>query len=306
VIERLSEALNLPLWQARLVVSGAVVVVLLLARWMVLSGVRRRVDDTAVWYRARKLASYVVTVIGLLVLAGIWLEGGGFLTYVGLLSAGIAIALSDLLKNLAGFAVIMLRRQFRVGDRVEIAGHRGDVVDIRAFRFTMLEIGNRVDAEQATGRLLHIPNGLVFTEVLANYTSGFEYIWHEIPVLITFESNWEAAEEIVLEAIRAEAPSVEGGKVERELRETAARYRVQFSHLTPITYLSVRDSGVLITGRLMVPARGKRAIEQEIWKRILRGFGERADIELAYPTVRTFFHGPVGVEQVERGDPGAG
>ncbi|MCH7585121.1 MAG: mechanosensitive ion channel, partial [Acidobacteria bacterium] len=81
---------------------------------------------------------------------------------------------------------------------IQIGEHKGDVIDIRAFRFTLFEIaGERVDAEQPTGRLLHVPNGLVFTEPLANFTEGFQYVWHEIPVLVTFESNWETAQQIL-------------------------------------------------------------------------------------------------------------
>jgi len=299
MIERLSEALSISLWQAQLLVTGGVVLLLTMTRWLVLVVVHRRIEDSTIWYRTRKLLSYVITLVGAVVLAAIWLEGAGsgLATYIGFLTAGIAIALSDVLKNLAGWAFILLRRQFRVGDRIEITGHRGDVVDIRAFRFTLMEVGNRNDAEQATGRLLHVPNGLVFTEVLANFTSGFEYIWHEIPVLITFESDWEAAEAIILEAVQSQSLNVSDRKVAAELRETAARYQIKFTHLTPITYLTVKDSGVLITGRLLVPARGKRIIEQEIWKGILRGFAEHQNIELAYPTVRTFFGGPIGIER---------
>ena len=67
----------------------------------------------------------------------------------------------------------------------------------RIFMFTLMEIGNWVDADQSTGRVIHIPNGKVFKEVLANYSKGFQYIWNEIPVLVTFESNWKKAKEIL-------------------------------------------------------------------------------------------------------------
>ena len=189
VIDSIAESLNITPVQARLIVTGAVVILLAVVRAAVLAIVHRRIEDTAVWYRTRKLLSYTITLVGFVVLSSIWLEGSGIATYIGFLTAGLAIALSDVLKNLAGWLYIVTRRPFRLGDRIEIAGHRGDVVDIRAFRFTLLEIENRVAAEQSTGRLLHVPNGLAFTETLANYTEGFRFVWHEVPVLITFESN---------------------------------------------------------------------------------------------------------------------
>jgi small-conductance mechanosensitive channel len=297
MIERLAETLGLVRWQAQLIVTGGVVMALAVIRWLVLALVHRRIEDSAVWYRTRKLLSYIITLVGAVVLASVWLEGSGLATYVGFLTAGIAIALSDVLKNLAGWAFIVLRRPFRLGDRIEIGAHRGDVVDMRAFRFTLLEIGNRVDAEQSTGRLLHVPNGMVFTEVLANFTTGFQFIWHEIPVLITFESDWEAAEEIVLEAVRSRAPDMTDAKVRQELRETATEYQIRFTHLTPTVYLTVKDSGVLLTGRMLVPVRELRSVEQEVWKAILRAFAAHDRIDLAYPTVRTFFEGPIGLER---------
>jgi small-conductance mechanosensitive channel len=305
VIDRLADALSLSRWQAQLIVTGALLLALSVIRWVVLTIVHRRIEDSAIWYRTRKLTSYVVTIVGAVLLASIWLEGSGLATYIGFLTAGLAIALSDVLKNLAGWAYIVLRRPFRLGDRVEIDGRLGDVVDIRAFRFTMLEVAGRVDAEQATGRLLHVPNGLVFTNPLANFTEGFEYIWHEVPVLITFESDWEGAEQILLDIVKEHGPDMSNVHAARQLRDASTSYQIRFTHLTPTVYLTVRDSGVLLTGRLLVSVRELRAVEESIWKAILRAFGERPDIALAYPTVRTYLEGPLRLEDPgERRPPG--
>lgn len=296
MLDRLADALNMSRWQMQLIITAGVLLVLAVIRWVVLIVVHRRIDDSAVWYRARKLTSYATTLVGVVVLASLWVEGSGLTTYIAFLTAGLAIALSDVLKNLAGWLYVVLRRPFRLGDRVEIAGHRGDVVDIRAFRFTLMEIGGRVDAEQATGRLLHIPNGLVFTNPLANYTEGFEYVWHEVPVLITFESNWEAAEEILRGVVVAHSADMSEVRAGEQLRKAGTSYQIRFTHLTPTVYLTVRESGILLTGRLLVPVRALRAVEQDIWKGVLRAIASRSDIELAYPTVRTYFEGPIRLE----------
>ena len=299
LINRLADLLNITKGQAQLVATGIVIVLLILVRWVVLTVVRRRIDDTYVWYRTRKLLSYSITLVGLVVLASIWLEASGIATYIGFLTAGLAIALSDVLKNLAGWLYIVTRRPFRVNDRVEIQGKRGDVVDIRAFRFSLLEVaGERIAAEQSTGRLLHIPNGLVFTEPLANYTEGFSFIWYEIPVLVTFESNWEEAQRIIQRVVEELSPSKAEMRAMEQLRNTAEEYRISYTHLTPTVYLTVKDSGVLLTGRLLVDARRSRAVDQDAWKEILRAFAARPDIDLAYPTVRTYLEGPVRTQQV--------
>jgi small-conductance mechanosensitive channel len=300
VIENLAESLNITRVQSQFVVTLGVVVGLAIVRLIILSIVHRRIEDPAIWYRTRKLLSYLITVIGFMVLASIWLEGSGIATYIGLLTAGLAIALSDVLKNLAGWLFIVTRRPFRLGDRIEIAGRRGDVIDIRAFRFSLLEIENRVDAEQSTGRLLHVPNGLTFTEPLANYTEGFPFIWHEVPVLITFESDWEAAEQIILEAVQTASPESQTAAAMKALRETATEYRLSFTHLRPTVYLTVKDSGVLLTGRFLVDPRKLRGTEQDVWKTILRAFAGRDDLSLAYPTIRTHFEYPVQIHRPDQ------
>jgi len=281
----------------KLIESAVVVVGLFTLRWMTLRGVHRLVDDHHVWYRTRRVATYTTTVVALITLVWIWFDAfGSLLTYLGLVSAGVAIALSDLLKNMAGWIYILARRPFRIGDRIEVDGTAGDVVDIRLFRFSLMEIGDWVDADQSTGRLVHVPNQVVFTSQIANYTEGFEYIWHEIPVLITFESDWERAKTIIREEVRAASIDVDV-KARERLRETAREYRIKIGTLTPTVYLTVRDSGVLLTGRLLVAAQSRRGVEERVWEALLRRFATESDIELAYPTIRTYYEGPVRVER---------
>lgn len=83
-----------------------------------------------------------------------------------------------------------------------------------------------------------------------------------------------------------------------QIRDTAVDYRISYTHLTPTVYLTVKESGVLLTGRLLVDARKSRAVDQQAWKAILRAFAEHPDIALAYPTVRTYFDGPIRLEGV--------
>ncbi|MDJ0664124.1 MAG: mechanosensitive ion channel [Acidimicrobiia bacterium] len=292
--------------QLKILASLVTVILLLVGRSLVLRSVRSRFEEAWVGYRARKVATYVVTVVGLSAMAFIWIDAFNDLpTFLGLLSAGIAIALSDVLKNMAGWIYILSRRPFRVGDRIEIGGTKGDVVDIRLFRFSLMEVGNWIDAEQSTGRLVHVPNGLLFGEQVANYTEGFEYIWQEIPVLVTFESSREEARRIVTGAVNAHAPDIEhiAGK---NIRQTAEVYHIKFGSLTPIVYLSVEDSGVLFTARYLVPARRLRDIAAAIWEAVLDGIDQTPNVELAYPTVRTFLSGPVALRHDDSPSPETG
>jgi len=272
----------------KILYSLGTVLVFLMVRILVMRYMGRRVEDHDAAYRARKIVNYVTTTLLLILLAIIWIDAFENLpTFLGLLSAGIAIALSDVLKNMAGWFFILARRPFQVGDRVEITGLIGDVVDVRLFRFSLMEVGGWVDAEQSTGRLVHVPNGIVFTQPVANYTEGFPFIWDELAVLVTFESDWKLAEQLMRDMLYTEAPDVEGAAGAR-IRETARRYSIRVGTLTPTVYVSVRDSGVLLTARYLVETRTRRGRADRIWRAVLDAFAETPTVELAYPTVRTY------------------
>jgi len=272
----------------RITDSLIAILVLWALRRIVLWIMRRRVDDIRARYRWQKLTAYTVVPVGILIVGRIWFEGfSSIATFLGLVSAGIAIALKDLLVNLAGWAFILWRRPFEVGDRIQIGEHAGDVIDVRIFQFTLLEIGNWVGADQSTGRVIHVPNGKVLTDFLANYSKGFKYLWNELPILITFESNWQKAKEILQEtALRHAAHLTDDASA--KVRESSSRFMIFYSKLTPTVYTSVADCGVLLSMRYLCEPRRRRSTEQEIWEDVLRAFGDNEDIDFAYPTTRFY------------------
>jgi len=192
-----------------------------------------------------------------------------------------------LIRRRAGFIFIIARKPFKLGDRIELAGISGDVIDIRIFQFTVVEIGNWVDADQSTGRIVHIPNSKAMRENIANYTTGFEHIWDEVAVLVTFESDWRLAKKI-MSGIATRLCEHFSPQAEKQIRQAAQRYLIIAGNLTPIVYTSVRDSGVLLTLRYLTKARQRRGNEQAIWEAILDAFAAHDNIDFAYPTTRYF------------------
>jgi small-conductance mechanosensitive channel len=248
--------------------------------------IEKRVQDLRSQFSWKKSSTYAFVIIGFIIVGRIWFEGiQSLATFLGLLSAGIAIALKDLFSDLAGWIFIITRKPFEVGNRIQIGEHSGDVIDLRPFQFTMLEIGNWVQADQSTGRMIHIPNGLIFTQPLSNYDKGFKYIWNEIPVLITFESNWQKAKQIMQELADFHALAITPD-VERELKETSRKYLIFYNKLTPTVYTSVLDSGVLLTIRYLSEIRKRRSTTEAMWESVLNEFAKNDDIDLAYPTYR--------------------
>lgn len=276
--------------ELNILISVASVVLLVLLRRLVLRMVERRVEDSRVLYRWSKASGYVAFLIGLLVIIQVWFAAIRSLgTFLGLLTAGLAIALKDLVADLAGWVFILWRKPFELGDRIQLGETAGDVVDIRIFAFTVLEIGNWVGADQSTGRIIHLPNARVFTESLANYTSSFPFLWNEIPVLLTFESDWKKAKSILEEVVRSETEGV-SQEAERTLRVTSKRFLIHYTKLTPVVYTSVLDSGVLLTIRYLCHPRRRRGTAEAIWERILDAFAAHDDVDFAYPTQRLYLN----------------
>ncbi len=275
----------------KLLTSLACILIIWFIRRMILKGVWRRTENSRTRYQWRKTSDYVAFTIAVLLLGRVWLEGFQTVaTFLGLASAGLAIAMKDPLVNVAGWLFIVWRRPFDVGDRIQIGVHAGDVIDLRVFQFTLMEIGNWVKADQSTGRIIHIPNGKVFVDSQTNYTKGwFDYIWNEIPVLVTFESDWRKAKQI-LQAIAASHSDHLIPLAEQKLKESSREFVILTPNLNPEVFTSVEASGILLTMRHLCEPRNRRDSSQKIWEAILDEFAGHQDIDFAYPTQRYYNH----------------
>jgi len=273
--------------------------VIILCRLLTALLISRKVTDDRRRYHIRRTVTYIYTVIVLLVVGSFWFQGIASLsTFLGLASAGLAVALHDTIANIAGFFFIEARKPFRVGDRIELDGVKGDVIDIRLFEFSVVEVGNWVDADQSTGRIVHIPNSIVMRTPLSNYNIGFEYIWNEIPVLITFESNWKKAKQLLAGVGNKHAEGLSAG-AQAQIRRAARKYLIIAGTLTPTVYTTVKDSGVMLTIRYIVDPRQRRGTEQQMWEDILDLFSAEPDIDLAYNTTRFYTATPNAAESAQ-------
>jgi len=277
-----------PELQGKLLLTAISIAALWAIHRVVLALAYRSVTDPWSRYRWRKVVTYATLAVGIVIVGHTWVPGMQTLaTFFGLLSAGLAIALKEPVADLAAWGFIVWARPFEVGDRIQIGAHAGDVIDLRLFQFTLNEIGNWVSADQSTGRIIHVPNGRVFTEPVANYDKGFKYIWNEVAVLITFESDWKKAKEILARIADKHAEHLTT-QAEEDLLTASRQYLINYRKLTPIVYTKVVDSGVQLTMRYLIEPRKRRGTEHAIWEDILTEFALCPDVDLAYHTVRGF------------------
>lgn len=282
--------------QGRIFSSLLIILLLWLVRFLLLKFTKRRAKDVRILYSWRKAITYSTVILSILLVGRIWITAfQSLMTFLGLLSAGLAIALKDLIANIAGWIFIILKKPFNIGDRIQTGDHIGDVIDIGVFQFTLLEIGNWVEADQSTGRIIRIPNGSIFTKTQANFSQGFQFIWNEIPVLVTFESNWQKVKEILQTIADSHAEHLSKEASER-VKRASEKYMIFYPHLTPIVYTSVEQSGVLLTVRYLCKPKNRRNSRHAIWEDILTQFAEHDDIDFAYPTTR-FYTSKTGENQ---------
>jgi small-conductance mechanosensitive channel len=253
----------------------------------------RLLDEQERQYRVAKWIGRLVSGLALVGVVILWAPNAAtFVTVLTIIGAGLAVALRDVLLSFVGWLRLSMGGPYRSGDRIEVNGLRGDVVDIGVLATAVMEVGAWVSADQSTGRIVHVPNSWVFQHSVHNYTDGFDFVWNEMAVTVTFASDWNAARAIVLELAEARGHDVER-EAERQMRRATRSYFVQLGVLTPIVYVSLAPHGVTLTLRHLTPARGRRTIADDLTAQILERFAAHEAIELAYPTTTVVPGGPL-------------
>jgi len=251
-----------------------------------ISFINQRVKDIKARHVVRKNIVYIVSLTIFTIIFFIWIQNLNSITiFLGVAGAGLALALQEVILCVAGWLHILIRHPFEVGDRIEINGIKGDIIDIRLFQTSLLEIGNWVDADQSTGRIVSFPNSFVFKHANYNYSRGFEFIWHEIPMLVTFESDWKRGKEIMMTHAKKMAEGLEE-QVRRKIDVMRNRYMIYYGKLTPIVYVNIKDSGVELTLRYLTESKKRRSTQDELCQAILDNFANEPTVNFAYPTWR--------------------
>lgn len=272
--------------QKKILQTAFVIIVGYLIMFVLIGFANRKLTKIKVRHIFRKNVAYIVHGSIIVLIFLIWMQSLNSVTIIlGVASAGIALALQEVILSIAGWVLIMVRHPYEVGDRIEINGIKGDIIDIRLFQTSLLEIGNWVDADQSTGRIVNFPNSFLFKSENFNYSRGFEFIWNEIPILVTFESDWKKAKEIMVLHADKLAEGMEN-KVRRKIDAMRNRYMIYYGTITPIVYTDIKDSGVELTIRYLTEAKKRRSTQDSLCQSILEDFQKEPNVNFAYPTYR--------------------
>ncbi|MCB0666050.1 MAG: mechanosensitive ion channel [Saprospiraceae bacterium] len=274
--------------QYRIILTLGLILLLYLGRKVLLSFFRKRLHDVKTRYSWEKSSMYFSYVLFILIIIPVWFRDlHAFGTFFGLMAAGLAIVLKEPILNFFGWVYIIIKKPFDMGDRIQIKSVEGDILDIGFFEFTLLEIKNWVEADQSTGRIIHIPNGLVFNNPVMNYNQAMDFIWHEVPFRITFESNWKKAKEILLQIENDKLKSLTAD-IKPQFEKANRKYYIEYKNLDPTVYTKIQENGVMLTLRFLCPPKHRRTYEQIVVEETLQQFSRHSDIQFAYPTTRFF------------------
>jgi small-conductance mechanosensitive channel len=217
-------------------------------------------------------------------------------TFFGLIGAGLALAMREPLVSMAGRLSIWAGHLYRVGDRIEFQSMAGDVIGIGIFYTRMLEIGNWIHGDQATGRIVQFPNSDVYLHSVFNYTQSFSYIWDEVTLPVTYSSDIAAATDILMntgkEYTRDFLKTAEG-----ELENLRASYLLPDLNLQPTVFTKVTSNYVELTMRYLVDPRARRAASSWLYARILDRVRENPAIAIGSDTMDLTVHPPEKQEQ---------
>jgi len=272
---------------ARLVATAVVVIVT-----AVLLGLAGRfagwwLDDAYARYHARKLTRYAIFLAAIVALAVVWRSlAGNVGVILGFAAAGIAFAMQEVIGAIAGWFNITSGHIYRVGDRVEVNGVRGDVIDITLLRTKLLEIGSAEDdtswvkGRQHTGRIVAVSNKATFTDPVYNFSAIFEFIWEELTMPIAYRSDWHEAERIIKEEALLASAS-EGARAAISAMER--RYPIPHAEVEPRVFVRATDNWMELSARFIVPVREARTAKDAMMRRIRERL-DAAGIEIGTET----------------------
>ncbi len=244
-----------------------------------------KIKDSGTRYKTRKLISFAGYLLSILLITIVYSDKlGGLTVALGVAGAGIAFALQEVIASVAGWLAISFGGFYKIGDRVQLGGIKGDVIDIGVIRTTIMETGQWVDGDLYNGRIVRVANSFVFKEPVFNYSGDFPFLWDEIKIPIQYDSNYERAKEL----FNSIAVEVAGDLTEtsrQKWKELVKIYMIEDAQTGPMVTIIANDNWVEYTIRYVVSYKKRRATKDMLFTKILTAVGQTAgEIKFASAT----------------------
>lgn len=270
----------------KLVIAAIVVVVILLVSRLAQRAIGRRVADGKTRYRTRKSIAMLGYLLTVLAIALVFSERMGGLTVAfGVAGAGIAFALQEVIASAAGWVAISFGRFYAPGDRVQLGGIQGDVIDVGILRTTLMEVGQWVAGDLYNGRIVRVANSFIFKEPVFNYSADFPFLWDEIRLPVRYGSDWKLARQM-LEGVANEICGDFARQSLESWHAAVRKYALEEARVEPMVTLVANDNWLEFTVRYIVDYRTRRSVKDRLFTRILEEVDESGGrIRLASATM---------------------
>lgn len=241
----------------------------------------RHLKDTKKEYIYSQKYRLFINILKILIILFLWGKYiGSFLTIISLISAGFTIALRDLIFNFFSGMYIKIKKPFEIEDRIEINNYKGDVININALSFEVLEVNNENFIGQSTGVITHIPNSNIFNYPLRNYNKAFKYIWNEMKIEVPLDCNLSKTKSVIYKIVNSnEIIKNIPPKMKNQINNISTDYRIYYNHYEPIIYTQVIDGHIELIVRYLVHPKKARYVNSSIWNQILVAY-QNKEIEL--------------------------
>jgi small-conductance mechanosensitive channel len=241
--------------------------------WMIIKTIQitllSKITDNNNRYKAKKFSSIIGYFLTIIPLTVIFSDKLRYLTVaLGVAGAGIAFALQEVIASFAGWLAIMLGRFYNTGDRVQLGGIKGDVMDIGVLRTTIMETGQWVDSDLYDGLIVLIANSYVFKEPVFSYSGDFPFLWDEIKIPIQYSSDYAKAKEIILKA-GVEAAGDLNVRSKEKWKTLQNKYRLEDAQTEPVITLVANDNWAEYTLRYVVGYKKRRSTKSELFTKII-------------------------------------
>jgi hypothetical protein len=194
----------------------------------------------------------------------------------GILGAGIAFALQEVVSSIAGWFAISFSNFFKTGDRIQLGGIKGDVIDIGILRTTIMEVGGWVNGDLYNGRVVRIANNFVFKEPVLNYSGDFPFLWDEITLPIRFGSDYDLARQLITEVVK-ETVSEYTEVAKKSWDELVKKYLIENAKVEPLISITVDENWVTFTIRYVVDYKSRRTTKDRLFARLLEEIEKNKD-----------------------------
>jgi small-conductance mechanosensitive channel len=271
-VSDLLEWLTAPLASKSLAVLLGITAILLIVRLVQTSLVRGLRDPDSRYY-ARKLVTLGGWLASILLVTVVFRDRlGGLTVAIGVASAGIAFALQEVIGSIAGWIAISFGNFYSPGDRVQLGGIRGDVIDIGILRTTLMELGQWVDSDLYTGRVVRIANSFVFKQPVFNYSGDFPFLWDEIRIPVRHDSDHRLARSLLEEALREVCSEDLVNDARQAWQHLVRRYLLENASLEPMVSLVITDNWLEFTLRYLVDYKQRRSTRDRLSEKVLDAF----------------------------------